>query len=146
MIRYPACRQQHERGKAFFSVLRGWLLGLQAAVEVLEGKMRRLREEVCEQAATAAMLHKFNSGASEPTGEVTRSHIAQGLQATKEVGSSHWQGHLLVVRLPNTTRLGLILLYTSKEIGWWFALAAKVPPLSRNVRGDRLKSMVVLVV
>jgi len=49
--------------------------------------MGRLREEVAEQAATAAMLHKFNSGAREPTGEVTRSHMVQGLQATKEVGN-----------------------------------------------------------
>lgn len=57
----------------------------QAAAEVLEGKMGSLREEVAEQAATAALLHKFNSGASEPTGKVTRQRLVQGLLATKEV-------------------------------------------------------------
>jgi hypothetical protein len=65
---------------------------LQAAAEVLEGKMGSLREEVAEQAATAALLHKFNSGASEPTGEVTRQRLVQGLLSTKEVCSQRIAG------------------------------------------------------
>lgn len=60
-------------------------LALQASVEILDRKMALLREEVAEQAATAALLHKFNSGASEPTGEVTHQRLMQGLAATKEV-------------------------------------------------------------
>lgn len=60
-------------------------LALQAAVEVLTNKMKAVRQEVASQAASAALLHKFNSGATEPTGEVTRQRLTQGIMATKEV-------------------------------------------------------------
>ena len=93
--------------------------------------MRRLQEEVSEQAATAAMLHKFNSGASEPTGEVTRSHLTQGLQATKEVSRLSLTADRAVrlslegANIPKLT----ILLYTSGVRGWSFAVAAADSPL-----------------
>lgn len=47
--------------------------------------MKALRQEIAAQAASAALLHKFNSGATEPTGEVTRQRLLQGLIATQEV-------------------------------------------------------------
>ena len=53
---------------------------------MLDRKMAALRDEIAEQAATAALLHKFNSGVSEPTGEVTHQRILQGITATREVG------------------------------------------------------------
>ena len=52
---------------------------------MLDRKMAALRDEIAEQAATAALLHKFNSGAGEPTGEVTHQRILQGIAATREV-------------------------------------------------------------
>ena len=52
---------------------------------MLDRKMAALRDEIAEQAATAALLHKFNSGVSEPTGEVTHQRILQGITATREV-------------------------------------------------------------
>ena len=61
---------------------------LQAACEVLVSKMKALRQEVSAQAASAALLHKFNSGATEPTGEVTRQRLLHGLIATQEVSPS----------------------------------------------------------
>lgn len=47
--------------------------------------MKALRQEMAAQAASTALLHKFNSGASEPSGEVDRQRLLQGLAATQEV-------------------------------------------------------------
>lgn len=59
---------------------------LQAAVEEADGKLEILKEEIAEQAATAALLHKFNYGNQSPGREVTQKKLAQGLVATNEVG------------------------------------------------------------
>ena len=47
--------------------------------------MKALKQEVASQASSAALLHKFNSGPSEPSGEVSRQRLMQGLAATQEV-------------------------------------------------------------
>ena len=60
-------------------------MGAQAAVEVLDREMASLRDEIAEMAATAALQHKFNSGPSEPSGEITHQRLMLGLTATNEV-------------------------------------------------------------
>ena len=59
----------------------------QAEVEDTDSKMEVLREEIAEQAATAALLHKFNYGAQQPAKDVTRKKLTQGLAATHQVST-----------------------------------------------------------
>ena len=53
-------------------------------MEEADNKIELLREEVAEQAAMAALLHKFNHGEQQPAKEVTRKKLTQGLTATNE--------------------------------------------------------------
>ena len=61
------------------------VLWLQAECEVLDRKMAALKADMGEQAAEVHRSHKFNSGATEPTGESSPGKLASGLLATAEV-------------------------------------------------------------
>ena len=58
---------------------------LQAECEVLDRKMAGLRADMGEQAAEVHRSHKFNSGATEPTGDSSPTKLASGLLGTAEV-------------------------------------------------------------
>lgn len=60
-------------------------LVVQAECEVLDRKMAALQAEMREQAAEVHRNHKFNSGATEPTGESSPTKLASGLVGTAEV-------------------------------------------------------------
>lgn len=57
----------------------------QADSEVLDRKMAALQADIGEQAAEVHRNHKFNSGATEPTGESSPTKLASGLLGTAEV-------------------------------------------------------------
>lgn len=57
----------------------------QAECEVYERKMAALKADIGEQAAEVHRNHKFNSGATEPTGEPSLTKLASGLVGTAEV-------------------------------------------------------------
>lgn len=58
---------------------------LQAECEVLDRKMATLKADIGDQAAEVHRSHKFNSGATEPTGESSPTKLASGLVGTAEV-------------------------------------------------------------
>lgn len=60
-------------------------LKIQAECEVYERKMAALKADIGEQAADVHRNHKFNSGATEPTGEPSLTKLASGLVGTAEV-------------------------------------------------------------
>ncbi|KAL3152273.1 hypothetical protein ABBQ32_001347 [Trebouxia sp. C0010 RCD-2024] len=60
-------------------------LKIQAECEVYERKMAALKADIGEQAAEVHRNHKFNSGATEPTGEPSLTKLASGLVGTAEV-------------------------------------------------------------
>ena len=69
---------------------------MQAEVEILDRKLAALKQEMNEQAADIAQRHKFNSGATEPTGQSSPRRLASGLAATAEASpSGHLPGKLL---------------------------------------------------
>ncbi len=65
---------------------------VQAEVEILDRKLAALKQEMNEQAVDIAQRHKFNSGATEPTGQSSPRRLASGLAATAEASRN---GHIL---------------------------------------------------
>jgi hypothetical protein len=53
--------------------------------------MAALKQDISEQAAEAAQRHKFNSGATEPTGDSSPRRLTSGLAATAEVGQDMFE-------------------------------------------------------
>ena len=58
---------------------------MQAECEVLDRKMASLKADIGEQAAEVHRNHKFNSGATEPTGKSSPTKLSSGLVGTAEV-------------------------------------------------------------
>lgn len=58
---------------------------VQAECEVVDRKMATLKADIGEQAAEVHRSHKFNSGATEPTGDSSPTKLASGLIGTAEV-------------------------------------------------------------
>ncbi|KAL0050998.1 hypothetical protein WJX82_000304 [Trebouxia sp. C0006] len=69
------------------NVVAGAICGikLQVECEVLDRKMATLKADIGDQAAEVHRSHKFNSGATEPTGDSSPTKLASGLVGTAEV-------------------------------------------------------------